>query len=234
MEIKTKENVITRLRDQEGVNIFTLSKFLQLYFRRSDLPSQIDVLFVSSTVTVNQNVVDKRRKATSRYAIIGDKDFIHYLSFLMNSNVGKKKLLQLSTGSKLNLRTLVAYPLPNEDLSDSMGVMALTAVMDLLDKWLGSDVAHDNLMDSYRVFFSLVHDNYVMQLYLPEEFAERRVDIVGPWNSLMNEAHIKFGRFPLDLDELEAFFDFTLEQGKRFLAELNKLKVFGLELFKTL
>ena len=225
METKDRNNKLLYLADI--VNICSWTKYKELLLGNVDLQNQ-KKLFVHKAITPNSpTCVLQKDIERPHYVIISDEKILRYVSFFLNSSIGKLCLICGEDKKRLtgmtNLSQLRKLQIPSEE-----ELKYPCEMLELLIEYLTSLSLTETLEELKRYastilrFFIQLRDSIVLELLFPELFAKTNISVLLPWKNEVD-------KLPVNLENDEFIllvFDSLVQPDNELMANVNRMRVF--------
>ena len=203
------------------------------------IPEGCKMLYVASTYNKEYRLSSLNRMASAKYIIFGSPEAILFISMILNSSAGYVQMKDFGQNPKINLSAIKNIRLPNVEIP----LIAAGAVIDVYEGMLEEvlqKIKEDDEdfleMIVLRQFLNLIHRYFVEQLYLPEFFEKRQMDIVSPW---LNICRGQNDKMPVSHNRekiayLKSLMDAIIADEKGIFEVSNKMKVYQMESHRLL
>ena len=225
METKGTNNKLLYLADI--VNIYSWTKYKELLLENAGLQNK-KKLFVHKVITPNSpTCVLQEDTEKSQYVIISDEKILRYVSFFLNSSIGKLFLICGEDKKRLtgmtNLSQLRKLQIPSDE-----DVKYPCEMLELLINYLTSLSLTETSEELKRYastilrFFIQLRDSIVLELLFPELFDKTNISVLLPWKNEVD-------KLPKNLENDEFIllvFDSLVQPDNELMANVNKMRVF--------
>lgn len=188
-------------------------------------------LFVSSSYDDDHILCSFDKIQKSKYVISGNPKHVAMAAMIIDSFAGDSQLHSKRDGV-INTKTLSDILMPAVDIE----VMSSGAILELLillskKEMENTAVSKDQFqrLSVLLSFLLLIRNYYVEELYIPDEYAKRKVSVVKGWEEIVNFLPDPDPNQPDILIDLLMVFDCLLKHGNNLIEAFNKMKVFQIE-----
>lgn len=232
----TQSDVIIDMNGEELVRIKDLDvKVMTLASdSKADIPKEMSRLYISSYFSDEYRLSSLNKMDSAKYVVIGSDATVLFISMILNSSAGYVQMKDFGQNPKINLSAIKNLRLPNMGIHLVAGGAVIDMYEGMLEEVLRKIKEDDEdflEMMVLRQFLNLIHRYFVEQLYLPEFFEKRQMDIVTPWLNIcrsqdekMPELHNK-----KKISYLKSLMDTILADEKRIFEVSNKMKVYQMD-----
>lgn len=185
-----------------------------------------DVLFVNKVICPKLPTCQKNSEK-SAYVVISDENTLEYISFFLNSSLGKlllicgdnkRRLVGLTNLSKLKRAKIVI------DDKVTSSCIKLEEIINFILQFSNNQQKEDlkRYSKALSSFFTHLRDYIVMELLFPEMLEKANISICQPW---LNEVS-KLSETQNIEDTVLQLFESLLQPNNELMSNANKVRVF--------
>lgn len=209
---------------------------LRMYLPQSNFAisgSDETTLYIADRYRSKELVCRSINVPTPKYEMEGPNFEVYFYSMLLNSEVGELYNEMVRPDHKTTIQQLGSFPFPEFNLKEmAMGSLMESYILSI-DKYVRNSNPQDSIKNNLKIssdFLILLRNYYIYQLYLPEEFKKKGIDIIGGWGDVTKAVSEKMEE---DDDLIDLLIDLihTLVRKKvSLLDDFNKMKVYQIQI----
>lgn len=194
-------------------------------------------LYISDRIRNKELVCRSVLSPHVKYIMEGEGVETLFYGMLLNSDVGVVYNQLLRNDRKLILNHILDLPFPEADEMEVAGAALMESYILAIDKFRNYRSLSEETESNLKVtsdFLNMLSNYYVSQLYLPMEFKNKGIDIIGRWEEVIkvmpDDAKEESGMMDLLLNLIKTI----VRENIGLLQEFNKMKVYQIQLKREL